>query len=117
MKMGRVQYDHGVVVPPSASMLKLKRTTPGGRPSIEAGFYHRFKISGTSKKDVHAKLTTFMNFMARVEGYDLIQAQDYQVSLAGLPMLGVDLIYVVEEPAGGRAPETTRQMIDRLLGI
>lgn len=100
MIIGQNQYDRrGELLLPSESVLKLNRVTPGGRPTIDVGYQHRFKISGSNQREVKIQLDRFLSAMQRVNGYHPLVAREYVVNHRGYHRVGVDIVYGIEEPA------------------
>lgn len=99
MKISATFYNTaGELMAPRAIDVKLSSVTPGGIPSIEAGFYHRFKFEGRTQKELDAKTRRFFDEMRHVQGFSTLVLRPYTVTMDSYVRQGLDVTYVVESP-------------------
>lgn len=113
MKISEVFYnDAGELMAPRPMDVKLGSVTPGGIPSTEAGFYHRFKFEGKTQAELQAKAERFSAEMRSVPGYSKLVARPYTVKMDSYVRHGLDVLYAVEVVAGeptAPAPKPARK--------
>jgi len=98
MKISATFYnDAGELMAPRLIDVTLGSVTPGGRPSIEAGFYHRFKFEGRTEAELEAKADRFAGEMASVPGYSTLVLRPYIVRMDSYVRYGIDVLYAVED--------------------
>lgn len=101
MKISATFYnDAGELMAPRPLDVKLRSATPGGIPSIEAGFYHSFKFEGRTKAEYQNKYRRFFDDMSYVSGYMSLTLREYTVEMGSFVRYGLEVLYVVEAPGG-----------------
>ena len=104
MKISATFYnDAGELMAPRPLDVKLGEVTPGGHPTTEAGFYHRFKFEGRTEQERQAKADRFFASMLTVPGYSTLVPRSYTVTMDGYVRHGLDVLYVVETASGAAA--------------
>lgn len=99
MKISETFYnEQGELMAPREVDVAYGAVTPGGFPTVEAGFYHRFKFEGRTPAERQEKLERFSAEMAGVPGYMTLTARDYEVRMDSFVRFGYDVLYVVEAP-------------------
>lgn len=99
MKIGRTYYnDAGELMAPRDVDITLSNVIPGGHPTTEAGFYHRFKFEGRTKDDFQEKRERFVRLMRGVPGFLALIERPYTVQMGSFVRHGIDVVYVVECP-------------------
>ncbi|ROR76044.1 hypothetical protein SAMN06295974_3809 [Plantibacter flavus] len=97
MKISTTFYnDEGELMAPRELDVKLSSVTPGGFPSLEEGFYHRFKFEGRTEAELETKSRRFFAEMNDVSGYLSLVIRPYSVEMGNYVRHGIDVIYVVE---------------------
>lgn len=120
MKISPTFYnDAGELMAPLSVDVKLAPVTPGGTPTLEAGFYHRFKFEGLTERERDAKTRRFFAEMSSVPGYMTLVQRPYTVRMDSYVRYGLDVMYVVESAeqateAGRRAGVIRAQQQTRL---
>lgn len=108
MKISPTFYnDAGELMAPLSVDVKLRSVTPGGTPTLEAGFYHRFKFEGHTEKERDTKSRRFFTEMSSVPGYMTLVQRPYTVRMDSFVRYGLDVMYVVE--SAEQATEATRR--------
>jgi hypothetical protein len=111
MKISATFYnDAGELMAPRPLDMTLASVTPGGIPSIEAGFYHRFKFEGRTQKELDAKSRRFFENMRAVPGYSTLVLRPYTVEMGSYVRHGLDVVYAVElthRPAHTQSVQTS----------
>ena len=99
MKLHGTAYNNdGELLAPRPGVLNVS-ISPGGKPTMEPGFYHRFKFEGHRKEELAHKTRMFFDLMASAPGYSTLSLRNYVIR--GGARHGLDIIYVIEEPAIG----------------
>ncbi|MFJ2662539.1 hypothetical protein [Arthrobacter koreensis] len=91
----------GELMAPLPSDLATKHPELGGKPTMEPGFYHRFKFEAPDAAGLHVKEKRFFELMAAVPGFSSLKLRPYQVRVGSLHRTGLDIVYVIER-AGAR---------------
>lgn len=65
MIIGPNRYDDGELLAPCAEEI-MKTTYPGGKPTTDAGYCHRFKYESRTQKELDAKNARFFRLMGDV---------------------------------------------------
>lgn len=100
MLVSQTRYNaSGELMAPLELDVKRRRPTPGGTPSLDAGYYHSFAFLAETKAEIEEKTDRFFSGMARVPGYMTLAAHDYIVEIGTYRRFGVELLYVVEDAA------------------
>lgn len=97
MKISSTFYNAaGELMAPRQLDVTLSSVTPGGIPSIEEGFYHRFKFEGRTKAELEQKSRRFFDEMGAVQGFQALIVRPYTVEMDSFVRHGLDVVYVVE---------------------
>jgi hypothetical protein len=105
MKISRTHYnDAGELMAPRTFDVSRLTVTPGGRPTTEAGFYHRFKFEGRTKAELADKTKRFFAEMIALPGYMTLTSREYEVRLDSYLRFGLDVLYAVEAPTDTATP-------------
>lgn len=98
MLMNHTAYnDNGELMAPRSIDIRHKQLrAPGGTPTTEAGFYHRFKFESPNQYELDAKTRRFFDMMNQVAGYSTLSLRPYEVRIGALYRTGLEVIYVVE---------------------
>lgn len=101
MKISPTHYnDAGELMAPRPFDVDRVTVTPGGRPSLDPGFYHRFKFEGRTQAEFEDKARRFFAEMAEVSGYMRLTLREYTVRMDTYVRFGLDVLYVIESPEG-----------------
>lgn len=111
MKVSATHYERGELMAPRPLDVKLASPTPGGVPTTDAGFYHRFKFEGRTKVEFDQKIERFVAEMTAVPGFTILTAREYDVKLDHYVRHGVDVLYVIE--AAAAAPRRVSTSLTR----
>lgn len=99
MIIGPTTYNaRSELMAPRQDDLDTKHPMLGGRPTTEAGFYHRFKFEAPDTAGLHAKERRFFEFMGTVPGFSTLALRPYEVRLGRFYRTGLEVVYVVEKP-------------------
>lgn len=98
MLMNHTTYnnDGELMAPRSIDIRHKQLRAPGGTPTIDAGFYHRFKFEAENQRDLDAKTRRFFDMMNQVSGYSTLSLRPYEVRFGAFYRTGLEIIYVVE---------------------
>ncbi|MCI4659687.1 hypothetical protein [Cryobacterium zhongshanensis] len=97
MKISATFYNEdGELMAPRPLDVTLGSVTPGGIPSIEEGFYHRFKFEGRTEAEYLDKYRRFFANMAQVQGFSTLVLRPYTVEMGSFVRYGLDVLYAVE---------------------
>ena len=108
MKISATFYnDADELMAPRPLDVKLGSVTPGGIPSIEEGFYHRFKFEGRTEAEYLDKYRQFFANMRQVQGYSTLVRSPYTVQMGSYVRYGLDVLYVVEAEGGAASAAST----------
>jgi hypothetical protein len=110
MKVSETFYNEdGELMAPRSVDVVRKSAAPGGLPTLEAGFYHRFKFEGRTKDEYDDKCNRFFAQMRNVQGYMTLVARPYTVEMGSYVRFGLDVLYAVEsaEQAAAAAQAAT----------
>lgn len=101
MLINQTAYDNGELLAPRKKDLDSKQIFPGGIPTTDAGFYHRFKFEARTAGHLADKERRFFREMRQVPGFSTLSLRPYQVRDGAFYRTGLDVIYVVETPFTG----------------
>lgn len=103
MLLSSVRYnDASELLAPRAIDLASKQITAlGGRPTFQAGHYHRFKFQAMTKRGALEKARRFFDLMTRIPGYSTLTLRPYEVRVGALRRYGYEILYVIETPSNG----------------
>ncbi|MFF2053799.1 hypothetical protein ACFVU2_19500 [Leifsonia sp. NPDC058194] len=105
MKISPTHYnDAGELMAPRPFDVERAMVTPGGRPSMDPGFYHQFKFEGLTQAELEDKARRFFAEMAEVPGYMRLTLREYTVRMDSYVRYGLDVLYVIESPEGAPKP-------------
>jgi hypothetical protein len=105
MKISPTFYNAGgELMAPRPMDVDRVTVTPGGIPSTESGFYHRFKFEGRSKAEYESKARRFFDQMGEIPGYSSLTLREYQVKMDNYVRYGLDVLYVIEAPRPAAGP-------------
>jgi hypothetical protein len=114
MKISQTFYnDAGELMAPRPLDVKLGAVTPGGKPSLDAGFYHRFKFEGRTEAELESKRQRFFAEMQSLPGYMSLVVRPYTVCMDSFVRYGVDVLYAIEAATDEPAPSAERARSSR----
>lgn len=114
MKISPCIYnDAGELMAPRELDVKLTTTVPGGRPSLEAGFYHAFAFVGKTERERDQKRQRFIEEMAAIPRSMILSADEYTVKMDSFVRHGLKLIYVIETAEGASTPQDPHWWLNR----
>ena len=105
MKISPTHYNEaGELMAPRPFDVDRVTVTPGGRPSLDPGFYHRFKFEGRTPAEREAKTRRFFAEMAEVPGYMRLALREYEVRMDTFVRYGLDVLYAIESADRSQKP-------------
>ena len=96
-----IYNNDGALLAPRPEDLKAIHPFPGGKPTTEAGFYHRFKFESKDERHQMTKTKRFFELMGHVPGFSTLSLRPYEVRYGNFFRTGLEVIYVVESPCDG----------------
>ena len=97
MMINHTTYNKaGELMAPLPEDLATKYAPEGGRPTVDPGYYHRFKMSSPNAQELLAKKRRFFEMMAKVPGYTTLRLRPYEVRMGNFYRTGLDIVYVVQ---------------------
>lgn len=100
MLIHETAYDNGELLAPRKKDLDAKMIYPGGTPTTDAGYYHRFKFEATTREHLAHKERNFFNLMNSIPGFSTLSLRPYEVKI-NTYRTGLDIVYVIETPFTG----------------
>lgn len=95
----RVAYDADKdLLAPSAHALKGMNTQINGRPTTDAGHYHRHSFRAYSPAERDEQMRRFFRFVSGVRGYSTLAVKTYTYDFFGRKVFGAHVVYAVEQP-------------------
>lgn len=105
MKISPTFYNEaGELLAPRELDVKSVPVTPGGTPTTDAGYYHRFMFDGATPAELAAKRERFFAEIGSVAGSMILSVTEYTSEIGRHVRHGVDVVYAVESAQGAAQP-------------
>jgi len=105
MKISPTFYNEaGELMAPREVDVNSVAVFPGGKPTKEEGFYHRFMFHGATPAERAAKRERFFAEMGSVPRLMVLSIREYTAEIGTFKRYGVDVIYAIESPEGASKP-------------
>lgn len=99
MRLNRTTYNAaGELMAPPPGDLTAHFPYPGGMPSTDTGYYHRFVFNAVTEAERLQKSRRFFALMDDVPGFSTLRLKPYEVRVGNFLRFGLDIVYVVEDP-------------------
>lgn len=102
MKISPTFYNEAgeLMAPHEADLNIAGSCSPGGHPSKDAGWYHRFKFEAATEAEREAKLRRYVREMHAVPNCMILTLEKYKVTIGSFVRYGVDSLYAIEAGDG-----------------